>query len=550
MMKWKRFVCLFLSFNIAFTGCHSTFMTSRSKEGDKKGKSSKWKKRIQQGERKRKETKLKVYIVYNLFWGKSSYQIARKGQIVDVGRFGGVPYRVGEEDEILVSQEGRIIRINGKVHGIRLEGLSEREAEKLIRKHGKVARLFILDVMNLKPDILKEMKEVTSKQLMITVNGKGASDENIGELKYLGDRLVALSLNNSTCGTSCEAAIGAMERLRFFRLSYVKLKGGISNILFKRELDTLSLSSIKTKGEGMGPNCFNAKIHRYYGEGEVDFIKCLNSLEVLFLGEYGTPDEKKEFIKLVRKKKDLNFLHIGGLEKIWPFEKHFFGFTLHNTSFCIDELQRALAGGESLRTLSLRFTDCRVNSKVFPKGLPNLEVLALNGNPKPEKNWNFLKKSRSLKYLDLDWSGIGDRDIEQLSKKGLLQKLRVVQLEKTKITDQSIQYIRKAKNLRELSVCNTRLSVKAIEEIVKMKNLIILDLSQTRIVGSILERIAKMKWLRSLKLESTGLTDTQLNILGRMKHLKSIEIMGNQISKKGIEILKKELGKDCNVMEN
>lgn len=130
-----------------------------------------------------------------------------------------------------------------------------------------------------------------------------------------------------------------------------------------------------------------------------------------------------------------------------------------------------------------------------------------------------------------------------LSRIGTFEKLRWLDLTKTKITDSGVAHLTGCRSLRDLSIATTRISNASLATVGKLSTLEELDISGTPVTDAGLAHLRGLSNLKVLRLAVTQVGDEGLLQLARLKNLEMIDARQTQVTPQGIERLKQSLPK-------
>ncbi|MDD2656355.1 MAG: leucine-rich repeat domain-containing protein [Patescibacteria group bacterium] len=105
----------------------------------------------------------------------------------------------------------------------------------------------------------------------------------------------------------------------------------------------------------------------------------------------------------------------------------------------------------------------------------------------------------------------------------------------------------KQTNLQELDISNNKLTGSLQAEIRHLQNLRVLNMSNNHLTGVPAE-IGQLSKLEILDLSNNQLTGLP-NELGNLKNLKTLNISGNNYSAQDLEVIKKRLASDVNIIK-
>ena len=122
-----------------------------------------------------------------------------------------------------------------------------------------------------------------------------------------------------------------------------------------------------------------------------------------------------------------------------------------------------------------------------------------------------------------------------------LEKVTVLALDFTKITDAGLKEVVKLQKLIELSLHSTKITDEGLNEVAKLKQLTYLSLSYTEITDASLKDVAKLRNLDALNLSRTQITDEGLKELAKLQNLKGLSLEDSKVTDAGVAELKKAL---------
>lgn len=114
---------------------------------------------------------------------------------------------------------------------------------------------------------------------------------------------------------------------------------------------------------------------------------------------------------------------------------------------------------------------------------------------------NHLKDLPNVRVLDLDCATVDD-----IAVVAHLSKLRYLDLENTKITNEALEHLRNLNRLETLVLSDTEVGDKGIEHLSRLENLVELRLDRTNITDSCIEHLVGLKSLAILHVSSTNIT--------------------------------------------
>jgi internalin A len=132
---------------------------------------------------------------------------------------------------------------------------------------------------------------------------------------------------------------------------------------------------------------------------------------------------------------------------------------------------------------------------------------------------------RSLSYLNLSGTLVGDTGVEELSRLGGLISL---ELANTPIGD-GLKNLAGLDKLKELGLANTRVGDKGLEGIVRSRNLKNLNLSGTLVTDTGLMHLSGLKSLEVLKLSKARVSDGSVHTLAGLRNLVRLDLSGTLV---------------------
>lgn len=184
-----------------------------------------------------------------------------------------------------------------------------------------------------------------------------------------------------------------------------------------------------------------------------------------------------------------------------------------------------------LRELSLFGTGISDTGLTNLGTLTNLEILNVaECKAISSKGLQVLANMPRLRILNLSKTKMSDQDLDLL--KGL-SHLTDLGLQSTKITDMAMEHLVKFPGLEGLDLAQTKITDAGLKALAQLKNLRALDLSSTAVGDDGMVHIAKLTNLRNLLIPSTKVTDSGLVHLKNLSNLQSLYLNGPGITDKG-----------------
>jgi len=145
---------------------------------------------------------------------------------------------------------------------------------------------------------------------------------------------------------------------------------------------------------------------------------------------------------------------------------------------------------------------------------------------------------KTVVLLDLEKSKITDAGLIYL--KGI-PSLRALILQNTKVTDAGLIHMKGSTGLYALSLESTKVTDAGLSHIKGLVQLKGLFLNNTKVTDAGLVNLKGFDKLKVLELKSTKITDAGLLHLKGLTNLEDLELVGTKVTKAGVEKLKKSL---------
>ncbi|MHC4399773.1 MAG: protein kinase domain-containing protein [Planctomycetota bacterium] len=189
----------------------------------------------------------------------------------------------------------------------------------------------------------------------------------------------------------------------------------------------------------------------------------------------------------------------------------------------------------SLKQVQVKHPSGLLQSDFSLEGLTGLEKLSLRGQHKlPASVLNGLAGCRSLRELDLSFTGVTDEELPILKK---LTGLRNLALTGTQISDVGCAHLGELEQLEELDVCGTRISNEGVKSLRRLQRLRQLRLEETSIDDGAVTQLRDLPRLSSLSLAHTAVSDEGLAILEQWDSLSHVSVIGTQVTPEGLHKL-------------
>ncbi|WP_372368671.1 SUMF1/EgtB/PvdO family nonheme iron enzyme [Candidatus Uabimicrobium sp. HlEnr_7] len=176
------------------------------------------------------------------------------------------------------------------------------------------------------------------------------------------------------------------------------------------------------------------------------------------------------------------------------------------------------------------------------RSMPNLKELRLSKNKQLDtgNKW-FLNSIVKMNLAALYLNKIQFKHPSHCQIFTQMKYLRVLKLDETNIDNSCVEYISKIKLLKTLDISETNIDSEATRYISQITTLKNLDLSDVKINNQAIKWLVQAKALRNLDLSEIKIDDHCVNDLIRMTQLKKLNIGKTNISRDGIDKVRKAL---------
>jgi len=164
--------------------------------------------------------------------------------------------------------------------------------------------------------------------------------------------------------------------------------------------------------------------------------------------------------------------------------------------------------------------------------LQRLEILNLSETEITDLGLKDVAKFQNLKMLFLGDTKISDTGLKEVAK---LRNLILLYLKGSQITDAGLEEVAKMQQLLALNLSNTQITDAGLKEVAKLQQLGELNLSETRITDAGLVEVAKLKQLEILHLNDTQITDTGLKEVAKLQQLEMLHLNETKITDAGLK---------------
>ena len=173
---------------------------------------------------------------------------------------------------------------------------------------------------------------------------------------------------------------------------------------------------------------------------------------------------------------------------------------------------------------------------VYRTGTGSVESVNYQGRVLEESDLVPLMSLNRLLLLDLRNTNVTDDDLKYLKN---LSNLATLVLSGTAITDEGMTHLVRLKYLEALHLTETAVSDPGLAHLKKLSNLAVLDLSETEVTDEGLQHLVGLAKLRWLLLSGTEVTDRGLETLAAMKDLRRLTVENTGVTPEGIGQLEK-----------
>ncbi|MCI0699848.1 MAG: hypothetical protein L0241_02020 [Planctomycetia bacterium] len=170
-------------------------------------------------------------------------------------------------------------------------------------------------------------------------------------------------------------------------------------------------------------------------------------------------------------------------------------------------------------------------------GIKNIYALRLTNGPITNAGLKHLNSMTSLEVLWI--KGCDKITYEGLDSIARLTRLRELDLSDSPANDQTVKVINQCQELTRLRVGGTKITDTGVQALMGQK-LKALDLSVTAVTDAGLSKLSTLLSLNVLMLTGCNITDAGLLHLKECRKLEHLDVAETKVSKKGIEMLKKQ----------
>jgi Leucine-rich repeat (LRR) protein len=193
--------------------------------------------------------------------------------------------------------------------------------------------------------------------------------------------------------------------------------------------------------------------------------------------------------------------------------------------------KKQLQGMTDLRALDLSHTVMPEYVLSQVADLANLQALNLSKSSLTSRGMRHLSELRRLQFLAVAKTSVSSGGFRDLP----LREMRVLIAGDTNVTDQLLEQLAQATNLRRLSVYSTRITSSGIANLVQLPSLTYLNLGSTKIGDAACPSLAKIATLEELILDKTRITDKGFAELVALRNLRRLSLKGTKVTDAGVK---------------
>ncbi len=191
-----------------------------------------------------------------------------------------------------------------------------------------------------------------------------------------------------------------------------------------------------------------------------------------------------------------------------------------------------LQGMPDLRALDLSHTVMPEHVLYQVADLADLQALNLSATSLTTRGMCHLSQLKRLQFLAVPKTSVSSGGFRDLP----LREMQVLLAGDTNVTDQLLEQLSEAANLRELSLYSTRITSGGIAELVPLPSLTYLNLGATRIGDAACSSLRQMTTLEELILDNTAIRDEGFAELTALDNLRRLSLQGARVTDAGVKI--------------
>jgi Leucine-rich repeat (LRR) protein len=449
---------------------------------------------------------------------QNSYRV-KKGDFLYIQNDPLIPflYRGGNPVTWKTDSEGRII-INRRTAGFMLDDLNL----SYLKEHRDAEFLVYANKNRLPKAVIQAISENLERKIYISLQGYSGPSEDLAVLADINDKIVFLSLRDST-----------LSKLnKDIRLTYLNVLDFFNSKLQEKDILRIIGDNLIVR-LNLGKTAITKK-------GLIDLIK-LQMLQHLNLSTNNLEDFDLEFLNMFR---NLESLDISRTKITDNFLKSLaFNITLQDIS--LQETAISDKGIEYLKDLAFlkRLDLSGVKFGENPSGfdalsnLPRLQILILKNAAINKKVLDYVSKCQLLKVLDITATGIEDHDLARLQEMyGLLE----LYCGENPLTGDALKYIKGIPNLKLLDLTATSIGGPQQQYLRQLETIETLYLGGTEFDDNGMEHIKALPMLTELDASNTLVTKKSIEVILKMPALRRIYLNGSKFTSADITSLRKQ----------
>jgi len=413
----------------------------------------------------------------------------KKGDILYIEHDPLIPfiYRGGNPVTWDVDPEGRII-INRRTAGFILD-----ERNLGLLTENRDAEFFVWpNKSSLSQSVLKFIVENNVRKIFLSLQGYNGTGEDIVNLSLLNEKLVFLSLRDSTF-SRIGKSIGLTYLNGLDLYNSRMTEDEIIRIIGDNQIVRLNLGKTSITGAGL-----------------LELTK-LAALKNLDISSTPLDDKSLEWIKLFTKVEVLDVSHT-------KISDHFL---------------EILTNSITLQEINLKDTTISDRGIAYLKDLAFLKKMNLSGikfgeNP---SGLSYLSNMARLQIIILKNAKINRKVLDYVSQ---CQMLRVLDITATGVNDSDLANLSELTMLDELYCGENPLTGDAVRYIKDIQNLKILDMTATEVSGPQQEYFKRMEGLQILYVAGTGFDDDGMTFIKNLPNLVEVDVSNTKVTKKCI----------------
>ncbi len=321
---------------------------------------------------------------------------------------------------------------------------------------------------------------------------------------------------------------------------------GLRNFRDNTELKLLDIAGTTVTNAGVGQITDLKKLERLFLSRTKVTADCLDQISsfpnLKDLDVAGTPIKPADACASADKLRHLKSIWFSA-EMLTPAALREFGTALPGVQpyFCLTGeggtgfVQYGHKSGDANRISMISVHEAPVGAagKWFEtlKNLPELEALYMTKSPLSEEEVGQLSPLTDLTLLSLDGARVTDAGLARLSGLNKLQHLSLVD---GAVTGAGVENFAV---LRSLILSGTKANDSALKNIDRLRQLEVLDLQDTKVTDDTISVVKRCLQLRNLKLSGTEITDAGVKQLGSLRNLSVLSLDRTKITHESMSAL-------------